>query len=154
RARIVGPSGRLYRILRLKVGSRRHHQSARLRMGRDWHHRECAGTDRIPFAPYRLDVRGHRARADRAQGLSRTRAEGPLGRTGGFGRPAVVPGVKGIGFLHRPHPVRGRWLHGGLIHLSRETGVTREGIMTDLKTISRRTLVKTGLGAVAAPAML
>ncbi len=79
-ARAARPSGRLHRLLRLEVGGRRHHQGARLRVGRYRHHRQRPRADGLPLAADRLDVRGHRARQDRAQRLSRARAEGPARR--------------------------------------------------------------------------
>ena len=45
----------------------------------------------------------------------RARAEGPPWRAGGFGGAAVVPGLEGIGLLHRPHPLCRRRLYGGVI---------------------------------------
>ena len=60
-ARPARPSGRLHRLLRLEVRGRRHHQGARLRVGRHRHHRERDRADRLPLAADRLDVRGHRA---------------------------------------------------------------------------------------------
>ena len=49
-ARVARPSGRLHRLLRVEVGGRRHHQGARLRMGRDRHHGQRARADRLPLA--------------------------------------------------------------------------------------------------------
>ena len=52
---------------------------------------------------------------DRAQRFSRARAQGPAWRTGGSGGSAAVPRLEGVGFLHRPHPLRRRRLHGGVM---------------------------------------
>ena len=62
-ARAARPSGRLHRLLRLEVRGRRHHQGARLRMGRDRHHRQRDRADGLPLAADRVDVRGQRASA-------------------------------------------------------------------------------------------
>ena len=56
-----------------------------------------------------------RAQGD-ARGLPGARAEGPPRRAGRSRRPAAVPRLGGVGFLHRPHPLRRRRLHGGLTH--------------------------------------
>ena len=49
----------------------------------------------------------------RAQGLHRPRAEGPPRRAVRSRRAAAVPRLQGVGFLHRPHPLRRRRLYGG-----------------------------------------
>ena len=58
------------------------------------------------------DERGKTTRA----GLSDPRAEGPPRRAVRSRRAAAVPRLEGVGLLHRPHPLRRRRLHGGLIH--------------------------------------
>ena len=109
------PSRRLFGLLRVEVGGRRHHQGARLRVGRRRHHRQRARADGLPLAADRMDVRRRRARQDHARGLSHPRAEGPPRRAVRSRRAAVVPRLEGVGFLHRPHPLRRRRLHRGLI---------------------------------------
>ena len=54
----------------------------------------------------RLDVRGQRALDHRAQGLYRPRAKGPPRRAVRSRRAAALPRLQGVGFLHRPHPLR------------------------------------------------
>ena len=58
-----------------KWADQRHHQGAGLRVGRKRDHRQCARTHGIPFAADAVDVRGHRARQHRAQGLPHPRAQ-------------------------------------------------------------------------------
>ena len=91
RARPARPSRRLYRLLRLEGGDRRHHPRAGLRMGADRHHRQCDRADGVPLAADRLDVWRRRARQDDARRLSRPRAERPARRTGRSRRTAAVP---------------------------------------------------------------
>ena len=59
---LLRPSRRLLRLLRVEIGGRRHHQGARLRVGRDRHHRQCARPDGVSFAADSVDVRGQRTR--------------------------------------------------------------------------------------------
>src|SRR5690348_14645508 len=113
-ARPARPSRRLHGVLRVEVRGRRHHQGARLRMGRDGYHRQCAWPHRLPLAAHRLDVRGHRSGARRTQRLPGTRAEGPPGRTRGSRGASALPRVARLRLLYRPYPLRRRWLHGGL----------------------------------------
>ena len=86
-ARPARPSGRLHRLLRLEVGDRRHHQGARLRVGRTGITVNALGPDRLPLAAHRLDVRGRRARQDHARKGFLTRV--PKGR---LGEPADLAG--------------------------------------------------------------
>ena len=60
-----------------------------------------------------------------AQGLSRARAEGPARRAGRPRRAAAVPRLAGLGFLHRPHPLRRRRLHGGMSDGARQAEPSR-----------------------------
>src|SRR5690349_506561 len=113
--RPAGPSGGLHRLLCNEVGGGRHHEGAGLRMGRHRHHRQCARADRLPLPAHGLDVRGHRPGARRAQGLSGARAQGPAGRARRSRRTAALPRLACLGLLYRPHPLRRRRIHGGLI---------------------------------------
>ena len=61
---------------------------------------------------YEDDERGKTVRA----GFLDARAEGPPRRAGRPRRAAALPRLAGVGFLHRPHPLRRRRLHGGLTH--------------------------------------
>jgi NAD(P)-dependent dehydrogenase (short-subunit alcohol dehydrogenase family) len=56
-ARAARSSRRLLGLLRVQIRGRRHHQGARLRMGRQRNHRERARPDGVPFAADRMDVR-------------------------------------------------------------------------------------------------
>src|SRR5205085_3811434 len=70
---------------------------------------------RIPFAADGVDVRRRRARQDGARRLPNARAERPPGRTVRSRRAAPLPRLQGVRLLYRPHPVRRRRLHRGLI---------------------------------------
>ena len=72
--------------------------------------------DGLPLAAHRLDVRGHRARHDVRKGFLARVPKGRLGEPSDLAGPAAVPRLEGVGFLHRPHPLRRRRLHGGLTH--------------------------------------
>src|SRR5262245_38701329 len=134
-----------------------------MRMGRERHYRQCARTHRLPLAAHGVDVRGDRTGANRPQGISRSGAQRPPWRAGGPGWPVAISRFKGVGFLHRSHSLC-RWrLHGRLsVNESELKRFARQKIdaqqgraeMSDVKTISRRALVKTGFGVIAAPAVL
>ncbi len=86
-ARAARPSGGLHRLLRLEVGGRWHHQGARLRAWADRHHRQRDCADGVPLAADGMDVRGHRERPERAQGLSCRAC-----RRGGWASRKIWPG--------------------------------------------------------------
>src|SRR6185503_19471616 len=78
---------------------------------------------------HRMDVRRRRARQDRARGLPDAGAEGPARRAVRSRGAAVVPRVEGVGFLHRPHPLRRRRLYGGLTMAKARIAVVGAGLM-------------------------
>ena len=112
---LLGHPGGLHRLLCVEVGGGRHHQGARLRTRRQRHHRECAGTDGVPLAADRMDVRRRRTRQDRAGGIPDARAEGPARRAVRSRGAVAVSRVRGVGLLYGSHPLCGWRIHGGVI---------------------------------------
>ena len=79
-------------------------------------------------------------------------AQGPARRALRSRRPAPVPGLGGVGFLHRPHPLCRRRLYGGLAHVPEKwTPVFREGHAPtqDKRGVSRS--IRSGYGLAWRP---
>src|SRR5207247_5762207 len=108
------PSGWIHGLLRVEVGGRRHHQGARLRMGRHRYHRERAGADRVSLAAHPMDVRGQRTLARGTQGVPHSCPERASRRAIRSRRSIIVPRIQGIGLLHWAYPLCRRWLHRGM----------------------------------------
>src|SRR5215467_6827197 len=76
-----------------------------------------------------MDVRGHRPRPRRPQGLPRPGAKRPAWRAFRPRRPAPLPRLAGVGLLHRAHPLRRRRIYGGVAMPKPRIAVIGAGLM-------------------------
>src|SRR5215471_6901618 len=76
-----------------------------------------------------MDVRGQRAVKGGAQGLLNSPPQRPARRAVRPRGAAVVSRLQGIGFLHRPHPLRRRRLHRGVTMAKARIAVIGAGLM-------------------------